>query len=97
MAETLKTYYGSTQIYDSSDSGKCADSMLINLSGQTYDADAVYWCDKNGNLYLVWKKDTFVLRNLYYGYSANEYVLEFLNAQTEPEKQAALQKIINSD
>jgi hypothetical protein len=97
MAETLKTYYGSTQIYDSIDSGKCADDMVINLSGITYNADAIYWCAPNGTLYLVWKQPYYVNDKIYYGYAANEYLLEFLNATTEQERQAALEKIMESE
>ena len=98
MANTIETYYGSLKVYDAASSGLSAEDMIyVDLSGNPQNADAVYWCNSEGVLYLVWQQPYYVNDKIYYGYAANEYLLEFLNATTEQERQAAWEKIMESE
>ena len=54
--KTIATYYGSRIVYDASNELNNANGIGVFKDGVMQNAEAVYWSDRNCNLYLVWKK-----------------------------------------
>lgn len=70
MATTLNTYYihpNGTQklVYDAVNPGASAQSVFDRMSGPTAPY-AVYWCDNEGEKFLVWQKEIQELGQYYF-------------------------------